>query len=153
MEDFEAEKIKKMSKDEIFEFLGEENASWLRENLKNGNLSIEELANFCRKNFPNPLQADFVQKVIMNLLSKSEFFNLYTRNPKKQQQYAEINELREKMQKGKITVEDLNRLCELAFPDEPELANEVKRRFIESGRIKEDNSKETGNSSKDEYDK
>ena len=136
IDNFVAKKIMKMSREELMEFLGEEKASWLKETLKNGTISIEEFTNFFRENFSNQEQADFIQGVVFGKLSRSELFNLYERDPEKQRLYAEVVELEERAKNGEITEEDLSRLCKLAFPDNPDIASAVENAFKRTGRIK-----------------
>ena len=138
MSEWNAKQMMKLSKEELIDLLGAEKAKEVKEKIQNGTISYQELMQAYNDAFPNVEQAHVVQNLLMLKLSKSEVFNLVESDPVKQKQFAEITDLKEKAQGGKITEKDLNRLCELAFGDDKETAKMVHDALIHSGKVKKD---------------
>ena len=138
MENFDAEKILNMSREELIGLLGNELSLELNEKLANGTITYKEFEEICNSAFPIPQQANLVRNAIFLKLSKSEGFNLFESNKEKQQQYAEIANLQEKAEKGELNIEELKRLCDIAFGEETELSKQMQIQFIKAGKVKED---------------
>ena len=137
MEDFDAEKILNMSKEELIGLLGNELSVKLNEKLANGTITYKEFEEICKSAFPIPQQASLVRNAIFLKLSKSECFNLFETNKDKQQQYAEFSNLQEKAENGELNIEELKRLCDIAFGKETELSKQMQIQFIKAGKVKE----------------
>ena len=138
MEDFDAEKILNMSREELIRLLGNELSEKLNEKLANGTIKYKEFEEICKRAFSIPQQANLVRNVIFLKLSKSECFNLFETSKEKQQQYTEIANLQEKAEKGELNIEELKRLCDIAFGKESELSKLMQKQFIKEGKVKED---------------
>ena len=139
MEDFDAEKILNMSREELIGLLGNELSVKLNEKLANGTITYKEFEEMCKSAFKIPQQANLVRNAILLKLSKSEGFNMFESNKEKQQQYAEIANLQEKAENGKLNIAELKRLCDIAFGEDTELSKKIQIQFIEAGKVKEDN--------------
>ena len=109
MKDFDAEKILRMSREELIALLGDELSSELNNKLADGTITYKEFEEMCQRAFPIQQQANIIRNAIFLKLSKSEGFNMFESNKEKQQQYAEIANLQEKAQKGEVTIEELKR--------------------------------------------
>lgn len=138
MKDFDAEKILKMSREELIALLGDELSSELNKKLADGTITYKEFEEMCQSAFPIQQQANIIRNAIFLKLSKLEGFNMFESNKEKQQQYAEIANLQEKAQKGEITIEELKRLCDIAFGEDSELSKQMQTEFINARKIKED---------------
>lgn len=137
MEDFDAEKILNMSRQELIDLLGDELSVELNEKLANGTITYKEFEEMCKSAFPVPQQASIIRNAIFLKLSKAEGFNMFESNKEKQQQYAEIANLQEKAEDGELSTEELKRLCDIAFGEETELSKQMQIQFIKSGKVKE----------------
>ena len=138
-EEFDAEKVMDMTREEAIAFLGDENANRVNEGLKNGTLSYSEFDKICKESFPVIQQATLVRNVIFIKLSKSECFNMFESNKEKQKQYAEMERLREKAENGELTQEDLKYLCDQVFGKDSDLSKRMQREFIARGKVKTSN--------------
>ena len=140
--DFDAERVMNMSKEEAISFLGPENAAKVTEGLKNGTLSYSDFQTICQESFPIPQQAELVRNVIFNQLSKSEVFNMFESNKDKQEIYARMAALQDKAQKGEFTKDDLKEVCDTVFGKDSDLSKHVQDEFIKAERIKQDEPKQ-----------
>lgn len=139
IEELDPEKIMDMTREEVINLLGDENANRVNEGLKNGTLSYREFDKICKESFSIIQQATFVRNVIFIKLSKSECFNMFESNKEKQRQYAEIEKFREKAENGELTQEDLKYLCDQVFGKNSDLSKRMQRELIARGKVKTSN--------------
>lgn len=133
--DFDAEKIMKMTKDEAIALLGEENASKVKEGLKNGTLTYSEFEKICQDSFPISQQAKLIRNVIFIQLSKEEAFNMFESNKEKQEQYTKFMRLRKKAENSELTKEDLKILCDKLCGENSDMSKKMQDEFISKGKI------------------
>jgi hypothetical protein len=136
--DFDAEEVMGMSRDELINLLGPENSALLKEGIANGTLDFSEFRNICLSSFKNPQQGRLVRNCIFLQLTDSECFNMFESDPKKQQTYARMTELRDKAKRGEFTRSDLKYLCDKVFEGNPELSVFIQNQYIQRGLVRDD---------------
>jgi hypothetical protein len=135
--DFNAEEVMNMSRDELIDLLGPEKSALVKDGIEKGTLDFSEFKKLCLSSFKYPQQGTLVRDCIFLQLSDSECFNMFESDPKKQATYARMTELRDKAKRGELTRSDLKYLCDQVFKGDPELSQHVQNEFIKAGRVKD----------------
>ena len=105
-----------MTKDELINILGDKYSIEIKQRIKEGNITLNELYQLCVEASSNDLQrAEFIFDGIIGKLSRVEAFNLVESDPEKRKKFALFQSLKEKAKEGKLTLEELKFLCDTAF--------------------------------------
>ncbi len=93
------EEYSSMSRDELIDMLGNENAELLRKGLDENTFSARSLYDLIHKAIQDSIQADAVFDALLLKLSEAEVYCLYDDNPSRKELFKKFEGIRNRIEK------------------------------------------------------